>query len=225
MALLGRDLFSSFDGKAQTGFEDLAALRDRQLSGRRRPSGYEKVWKRACIAERGYQCVCTHGLSRFPDHALGATLRFAETSSRAHIFGLSTEDGKITLADCRRSIDGSAQQCQPIVAQWKLHDNAIFDFVWAHRDSQIVTASGDQTVKIFDVRREKVVRQICGHQGSVKSVSVFFEDHSMFASSSRDGSVRVYDTRAPLGQECVHVLDKHEAGTSLKPFVVADGRP
>ena len=136
MALLGRDLFSSLQlRKAQEqDSRMLAALRDRQLSGRRRQGvRYEKgmgeYGLRGCIAERGYQCVSTHGLSRFPDHALGATLRFAETSSRAHIFGLSTEDGKITLADCRRSIDGSAAS-QPIVAQWKLHDNAIFDFVW-----------------------------------------------------------------------------------------------
>lgn len=52
-----------------------------------------------------------------------------------------------------------------------------------------------QTVKVFDIESQTAIAQLVGHQWSVKSVSWHRTDPNILVSSSRDGSVMVWDLR------------------------------
>uniref|UniRef100_A0A453H576 Uncharacterized protein n=1 Tax=Aegilops tauschii subsp. strangulata TaxID=200361 RepID=A0A453H576_AEGTS len=57
------------------------------------------------------------------------------------------------------------------LSDWVAHNNAIFDVCWIKEGSQLLTASGDQTVKIWSVENKKCLGVLSGHTGSVKSLS------------------------------------------------------
>ena len=54
---------------------------------------------------------------------------------------------------------------------WQAHRNAAFDFVWINGDSQSLTASGDQTVALWDLERTTRITTFTGHTCSVRSVA------------------------------------------------------
>lgn len=80
------------------------------------------------------------------------------------------------------------------------HSNAIFDARWLQHMSsaaQVVTASGDQTLRITDMETQQLLLQMIGHDGSVKTVAQHTAMPSIIASGGRDGAVCVWDTRMP----------------------------
>lgn len=66
---------------------------------------------------------------------------------------------------------------------------------------KLVTASGDHTSKLYDVRdgelREE--RVFCGHTRSVKTVAFRKDDSSVFATGGRDGNIILWDIRTDSG--------------------------
>ena len=52
-------------------------------------------------------------------------------------------------------------------AQWMAHNNAIFDVAWCAGDRQLVTASGDQKARLWDVEQQRHLQSLRGHSGSV----------------------------------------------------------
>ena len=75
------------------------------------------------------------------------------------------------------------------------HSNAIFSVDWVWGEDQLVTASGDKTLVLWDVFREEKLTTFTGHSNSVKTLC--FQPHSkaVFASGARDGHVYVWDAR------------------------------
>ena len=71
------------------------------------------------------------------------------------------------------------------VGCWRAHQNALFDLAWASHD-RILTGSGDQTCRLFDVASTREIQVFRGHTGSVKAVSVKPVEPNTFASSARD---------------------------------------
>ncbi|RUS20186.1 WD40-repeat-containing domain protein [Endogone sp. FLAS-F59071] len=51
------------------------------------------------------------------------------------------------------------------------HDNAIFDIKWKDDDQALLTASGDQTARLWDTERRECTAMFSGHRCSVKSAS------------------------------------------------------
>ena len=65
----------------------------------------------------------------------------------------------------RRVAPGSPERAPstlPPEAQWVAHDNAIFDVAWCRGDGRMLTASGDQTVRLWDVETMVVHRTFRG---------------------------------------------------------------
>ncbi|CAL0317293.1 unnamed protein product [Lupinus luteus] len=62
-------------------------------------------------------------------------------------------------------------------------------------DTQILTASGDHTMKVWDVQEKKCIGVLVGHTGSVKSMSSHPTNSDIIVSGSRDGSFRFWDLR------------------------------
>ncbi|MHC4848243.1 MAG: WD40 repeat domain-containing serine/threonine protein kinase [Planctomycetota bacterium] len=73
-----------------------------------------------------------------------------------------------------------------------LHQDQVFGVAVDARRTLVATASRDRTVRLWDVRTGRLVRQLHGHRGSVHSVG-FDHEGRLLASSSRDGTVRVWD--------------------------------
>ena len=75
------------------------------------------------------------------------------------------------------------------------------DYYGAEGDSMLATASGDQTIRVWEMEsaRPELTATLRGHKGSVKSVQ--FRPHSRceLASGARGGDIILWDTRVELG--------------------------
>lgn len=128
------------------------------------------------------------------------SMTFSTTLKDGHALLATDEEGVITVLDTTRSLrdqmNGSLPDCYPI-ARFRAHENAIFDGIFLRDDSRVATASGDGSVRIFDVATTYRVAVINAARGSVKSVRSQPGHESILATASRDGSIRLFDLRAP----------------------------
>ncbi|VDK20220.1 unnamed protein product [Taenia asiatica] len=102
---------------------------------------------------------------------------------------VAKEDGLVHLFDTEQH--GS----ESLIRYYGVHNNAIFSVKWVTRANQFLTASGDQTIKLVDSETGLVVSVYVGHTMSVRSLALSPEDYHVFASASRDGSIRLWDMR------------------------------
>ncbi|KAL0344031.1 UNVERIFIED_CONTAM: Denticleless protein [Sesamum angustifolium] len=112
-------------------------------------------------------------------------LSFCKTNKKAHILALTDEGGYVTLFNTRQKfLDLSSYQEnaeKSKVSEWMAHANAIFDLCWIKMktdwndllqdDELMLTASGDQSIKVWDTEQKKCIRALMGHTGSIKSIS------------------------------------------------------
>ncbi|KAE8660692.1 hypothetical protein F3Y22_tig00116951pilonHSYRG00663 [Hibiscus syriacus] len=57
------------------------------------------------------------------------------------------------VEDTAASHQGNTEKAR--INEWVAHENAIFDVCWMKDDSYILTASGDQTIKVWDAQEKK----------------------------------------------------------------------
>ncbi|KAK4367430.1 hypothetical protein RND71_011222 [Anisodus tanguticus] len=62
-------------------------------------------------------------------------------------------------------------------------------------DTNILTASGDQSIKVWDAQGKQCVRALMGHTGSVKFICPHPTNHDIIVSGFRDGSFALWDLR------------------------------
>ncbi|KAM0945844.1 putative transcription factor WD40-like family [Dioscorea sansibarensis] len=127
---------------------------------------------------------------------------FCKMSGNSHFLAVGDEDGFVSLYDTRQCLP-SAASCmeksgQARVFDWLAHTNAIFDVCWIKDDSHIVTASGDQSIKLWNAENRKCMGILAGHTGSVKSISPHASNPDIIVSGSRDGSFALWDLRCNL---------------------------
>ncbi|KAL6637087.1 hypothetical protein ACP70R_024659 [Stipagrostis hirtigluma subsp. patula] len=133
------------------------------------------------------------------DPAIPFAVSFGKTAKTSHLLAVADEDGYIGLYDTRRRLPSSSssreKSVETRVSDWVAHNNAIFDVCWIKEGSQLLTASGDQTVKIWSVGNTKCLGVLSGHTGSVKSISCHSSNPELIVSGSRDGSFALWDLR------------------------------
>ncbi|XP_047311813.1 denticleless protein homolog [Impatiens glandulifera] len=141
-------------------------------------------------------------------------LSFCKTSKNAHVIAVADEDGFLSLYNTRQKLHplstSGENTSKARVSEWNAHENAIFDVSWIKEDSHILTASGDQTVKVWDAQEKKCTGILMGHTGSVKSVCPHPINSDLIASGSRDGSFALWDLRCSttLGKISVAAVQK-----------------
>ncbi|TQE03022.1 hypothetical protein C1H46_011386 [Malus baccata] len=101
-------------------------------------------------------------------------ISFGKSWKSSHIIAMSDEDGYLSLFDTRRKFCASVSHQENAdkikVCDWVAHHNTVFDICWIKDDTQIMTASGDQTIKVWDIQEKKCTAVLMGHTGSVKSL-------------------------------------------------------
>ncbi|XP_060610296.2 denticleless protein homolog [Anolis sagrei] len=115
---------------------------------------------------------------------------FSTAPNAQHILAVANEEGIVRLYDTHASTSS-----KKIFREWQAHSNAVFDLAWMPREHKIVTASGDQTAKVWDVRTGELLGVCKGHQCSLKSVAFSKFESAVFCTGGRDGNIMVWDTR------------------------------
>ncbi|CAK9176156.1 unnamed protein product [Ilex paraguariensis] len=177
--------------KRQSFFQD---TRSRELNGFR-------VRKRPYIAgdSSEFNQIGAVSIEHTGDHSPPMALSFCKTSKSSHVIAVTDEDGYVSLYNTRSKFPSSSTYQQNAekarICEWIAHDNAIFDICWIKEDTNILTASGDQSIKVWDPQEKKCVGELMGHTGSVKSLCSHPTNHDLVVSGSRDGSFALWDLR------------------------------
>ncbi|XP_077637907.1 denticleless protein homolog [Lonchura striata] len=140
-----------------------------------------------------YQCSreddhLSYGGTGMPVPPFGCT--FSTAPNLEHILAVANEEGFVRLYDTEAQTTSKL-----IFKEWQAHSNAVFDLAWVPGEHRIVTASGDQTAKVWDVRAGELLGICKGHQCSLKSVAFSRFEKAVFCTGGRDGNIMVWDTR------------------------------
>ncbi|KAJ0433150.1 putative transcription factor WD40-like family [Helianthus annuus] len=160
-----------------------------------------RVRKRPCFADDSSQFsrigAFDYGVE--DDVTPPMALSFCKTSKNAHILAVTGEDGYVCLYNTRFKFSDSATRAENAEkarkCQWLAHDNAIFDVCWIKDDTNLLTACGDHSIKVWDSQERKCLLALTGHTGSVKSISAHPSNNDIIVSGSRDGSFALWDLR------------------------------
>ncbi|KAI0398350.1 WD40-repeat-containing domain protein [Xylariaceae sp. FL0594] len=116
------------------------------------------------------------------------------TCHRSGITAVGDEEGRVRLLD---SSSNSSEPFSNIHLTFTAHDNAIIDLHFSDDDYLLASASGDQTGQVIDMLTQTPVAFLKQHTASLKQIR--FQpgqaNNSVLATSSRDGSVQIWDLR------------------------------
>ncbi|KAK6431537.1 hypothetical protein LTR95_012301 [Oleoguttula sp. CCFEE 5521] len=156
-----------------------------------------------------------------PYHA--EALPFCTTSCNTNsLVAIGDEDGSVRLIDTANGSDFR----KPHV-NFKAHRNAVMDVAFSSDDYTFATASGDQTARVFDMHTQQPMYNLTGHTGSLKQIRFHPGDDKMLTTSSRDGSVQIWDLRCST-KTATQILrpadsDKSDAQTLYSKYSVQVG--
>ncbi|XP_017779960.1 PREDICTED: protein lethal(2)denticleless [Nicrophorus vespilloides] len=127
--------------------------------------------------------------------------KFAQKQGSENLLALANEDGQLVVHDTNKVEPRQGKQ---------IHHNAIFDISWLSDSLKLVTVSGDHTARLIDVGGGdmRTEQMFTGHSRSVKTIAVKTNDSSIFATGSRDGSIRVWDTRSIQASNLIAASDR-----------------
>ncbi|KAJ3146655.1 hypothetical protein HDU89_006127 [Geranomyces variabilis] len=117
---------------------------------------------------------------------------FGNTIGNSKLLAVADEEGMISIINAAHDVRYDKEKPQ---SQWLAHHNAIFDICWSADDRHLVSAAGDQTVRIWDVETQKCTTVFKGHNCSIKSVANHPNNSYTFATAARDGRIMTWDTR------------------------------
>ncbi len=80
-----------------------------------------------------------------------------------------------------------------IIASFK-HHTWVFSFKFSQDGNRLLSASGDQTIKLWDINDERVLLNLTGHKDGVWSVD-FSKDEKFIFSSSADNTFKKWDAK------------------------------
>ncbi|XP_036438606.1 denticleless protein homolog [Colossoma macropomum] len=113
---------------------------------------------------------------------------FSTASGQSNTLAVANEEGIVCIYN-------TAEKQRAVLKEWPAHDNAVFDIAWVPGANSLVTASGDQTARLWDVPTEELLGSFKGHQCSLKSVSFPKQEKAVFCTGGRDGNIMVWDMR------------------------------
>ncbi|KAI1391524.1 WD40 repeat-like protein [Hypoxylon trugodes] len=136
------------------------------------------------------------------------------------LVAVGDEEGRVRLLETNPP--KSQQSFQTPHLMFQSHSNAIIDLCFSEDDYRLATASGDQTGRILDMMTQTPIAVLQHHTASLKQVR--FQpgsaNGSVLATSSRDGSIRVWDLRCagkPVQDTLVHPEQREDSLRFRRP--------
>ncbi|RIB22325.1 WD40-repeat-containing domain protein [Gigaspora rosea] len=117
---------------------------------------------------------------------------FSHVAQDGKCLAVADEEGMVGLIDARYD---NTIETERVRTEFRAHDNAVFDIMWSPDDRQMVTASGDQTARLWDVELQQCKAVFLAHTCSIKSVNYNSIDPNMWVTASRDGNIFIWDAR------------------------------
>ncbi|KAM9316851.1 denticleless protein homolog [Gastrophryne carolinensis] len=176
---------------------------------------------------QGFQCArsdehISYGDVGVPVPPFGCS--FSTAADIPHVLAVANEEGIVRLYDT---------ECQDtqrqIMKDWQAHTNAVFDLAWVPGEHKLVTASGDQTAKLFDVKAGELIGECKGHQCSLKSVAFSKFEKAVFSTGGRDGNIMIWDTRCNkkdgFYRQVNQITGAHNAADKQTPLKMKRKKP
>uniref|UniRef100_A0A671N9V2 Denticleless protein homolog n=1 Tax=Sinocyclocheilus anshuiensis TaxID=1608454 RepID=A0A671N9V2_9TELE len=113
---------------------------------------------------------------------------FSSAPGQQNSLAVANEEGFVTIFN-------TGEKQSSVLKEWQAHDNAVFDIAWVPGANSLVTASGDQTARLWDVVTGDLLGTFKGHQCSLKSVAFSKQERAVFSTGGRDGNIMIWDTR------------------------------
>lgn len=130
------------------------------------------------------QVVC-----QLPRHAGGVeTLAFANEEMRHVLMASAGADGSVRVWD----VESSSERCN------FFHGGVISKAVWHPTKPVLVSASSDGSIALWNVLKGVEMARLVGHETFISDIC-FAGGNDFIASTSGDGTVRVFDIRELLG--------------------------
>ena len=122
-----------------------------------------------------------------------------DTRHRVHLPRTTNDSGRLLTSPFSAQLPDAMSDITQWAGrtQWLAHHNAVFDCCWADGDASLVTCSGDQRCRLWDVPTQACVATLRGHTGSVKTCAARPDAPWGLATGGRDGSLCLWDTRSP----------------------------
>jgi WD40 repeat protein len=137
----------------------------------------------------------------------GTAIPFCTASCHTNsLVAIGDEEGSIRLIDTAASSNFAS-----VHVNFRVHMNAVMDVAFSSDDYMLATASGDQTCRVVDMHTQRTLCVLSGHSSSVKQVRFQPNEDNILTTSSRDGTVQIWDLRCSergsmqslrLGQMC-----------------------
>ncbi len=129
-----------------------------------------------------------------PDKSMIASASYFARNDRIHINYLDPDD--IGSDGTVRSLRG--------------HYSGVNSVEFSSDNEMLLSASRDESVRIWDIESGEVLENLWGHNGNV-SVATFSPDDSMIASGGSEGTVLIWDTETG---EIIAEFTEHEDGVT-----------
>lgn len=125
------------------------------------------------------------------------------------LVAIGDEEGRVRLLDTAPSA-----KFNKIHLCFQAHNNAIIDLAFSEDDTRLATASGDQTGKVVDMMTQTPISVLGQHTASLKQVR--FQpgrgQGHVLATSSRDGSIQIWDLRCHGGPVSDTIVMERDQG-------------
>ncbi|KAB5539964.1 hypothetical protein PHYPO_G00095410 [Pangasianodon hypophthalmus] len=129
---------------------------------------------------------------------------FSTAPGQGSTLAVANEEGIVSLYNTERR--------STVLKEWLAHDNAVFDIAWVPGANSLVTASGDQTARLWDVISGELLGSFKGHQCSLKSVAFPKQEKAVFCTGGRDGNIMLWDMRRLLQADETDKWSSYEDG-------------
>lgn len=105
---------------------------------------------------------------------------------------MGDEEGRVRLIESSPDL---SHEFRKVYLGFRVHTNAVIDMAFSEDDTLLATASGDQTARVVDMTTQTTFSILAHHSSSLKQVRFMPGSNSVLATSSRDGSVKIWDLR------------------------------
>ncbi|KAK2454839.1 protein ANTHESIS POMOTING FACTOR [Trifolium repens] len=113
-------------------------------------------------------------------------LSFSKSIKHSYDLAVADDDGYVHLFNTRS---------RSMIDEWRPHEDTILDVCWLKEDTRIVTASCDETVKVWDVEQKACLRELTEHEDTVETICSHPTSDDIIVSGSSDGSFCLWDLR------------------------------